>query len=188
MQDAGIKMSKACLVICKQLIFLLERGWLQTAFNYYATQAISPPRKTSSSLHLLTVLSSRYMVLDRKSIPIVAYKGKKIRVFLSEDYEFLCRIYGLSGASGTHKPLTGLGCHCCLWYLIKQLFHPVCDSVSLRTICDDHQKFTSAGSVHRNVKNFNNCLHAPFPPNFPLTQVLPVYHIAMIVTQKNSSK
>lgn len=29
------------------------------------------------------------------------FRGKKIRVFLSGDYEFLCRICGLSGASGT---------------------------------------------------------------------------------------
>ena len=27
-------------------------------------------------------------------------RGKRIRVFLSGDYEFLTRVYGLSGASG----------------------------------------------------------------------------------------
>ena len=30
------------------------------------------------------------------------YSGRTIRVFLSGDYEFLCRIYGLSGASGEY--------------------------------------------------------------------------------------
>ena len=27
-------------------------------------------------------------------------RGKKVRVFLSGDYEFLCHLFGLSGASG----------------------------------------------------------------------------------------
>jgi len=27
-------------------------------------------------------------------------RGKKLRVFVCDDYEFLCKLYGLSGASG----------------------------------------------------------------------------------------
>ncbi len=29
------------------------------------------------------------------------YRGKSLKVFMSGDYELLCRIYGISGAAGT---------------------------------------------------------------------------------------
>ena len=29
--------------------------------------------------------------------------GRRIRLFMAGDYEFLCRLYGLSGASGKHN-------------------------------------------------------------------------------------
>ena len=41
----------------------------------------------------------------------ICWQGKKIRMFVFGDYEFLCAIYGLSGASGRH---------CCLWCEIPQ--------------------------------------------------------------------
>ena len=31
---------------------------------------------------------------------IITIRGKQFRVFLSGDYEFLCKMYGISGASG----------------------------------------------------------------------------------------
>ena len=33
-------------------------------------------------------------------LQIFYFSGRTIRVFFSGDYEFLCRMYGLSGASG----------------------------------------------------------------------------------------
>jgi len=33
------------------------------------------------------------------------YRGKRIGIFISGDYEFLCNIYGLSGASGEPKQM-----------------------------------------------------------------------------------
>ena len=43
------------------------------------------------------------------------WKGKKFNVFLTGDYEFLTKIYGLSGSSGTYP---------CLWCLMqKRHFH-----------------------------------------------------------------
>ena len=65
-----------------------------------------------------------------------------------------------------------------MWCLIKQdeLISPpdVHGPVTLRTvhsICDDHKRFVNAGSILKNVKNFNNCLNEPFFQKFPLTQV-----------------
>lgn len=64
-------------------------------------------------------------------MPSISFlRGKDIRVFLSGDYEFLTRMYGLSGASGslrytlvqatttTFAFLLYVGRHCCLWCLI----------------------------------------------------------------------
>ena len=36
----------------------------------------------------------------------IKWESKIIRIFMFGDYEFLCAMYGLSGASGRH---------CCLW-------------------------------------------------------------------------
>ena len=41
---------------------------------------------------------------------MVEWKGRTFRIFLFGDYEFLCAMYGLSGAAGKHP---------CLWYTIS---------------------------------------------------------------------
>ena len=48
----------------------------------------------------------RYGIIYTASVHVINYmvilfnRGKKVRIFLCGDYEFLCRLYGLSGASG----------------------------------------------------------------------------------------
>ena len=37
---------------------------------------------------------------------IIIIRGKQFRVFLSGDYEFVCKMYGISGASGTSRICT----------------------------------------------------------------------------------
>lgn len=44
------------------------------------------------------------------------YRGKKIRVFAFGDYEYLTRMYGLSGPSGKHSK----GCGC-LWAFVESI-------------------------------------------------------------------
>ena len=49
----------------------------------------------------------RYIILKKTSKPYIALlyticRGKKVRVFLCGDYQFLCHMFGLSGASGMH--------------------------------------------------------------------------------------
>ena len=39
-----------------------------------------------------------------QNIFIFFYRAQNIIIFMSGDYEFLCRIYGLSGASGNLEP------------------------------------------------------------------------------------
>lgn len=112
------------------------------------------------------------------------YRGKTIRVFLSGDYEFLCNMFGLSGASGK-KTITGnshnyyhmkilIGRHCCLWCLIKseELKNPPANvpSRSTGSILSDHRSFIADGGNLKRAKNFNNCVREPFF-KIPLNQV-----------------
>ena len=113
-------------------------------------------------------------------------RGKKVKVFLCGDYEFLCRMFGLSGASGTYNVrisvprqlLILLGRHCCLWCLITQeqlkLPPSTRGPVTARTtksISEDYEKFQKAGANPKMVKHYNNCVNKPFFPSMPLSQV-----------------
>ena len=105
-------------------------------------------------------------------------------MFLCGDYEFLCRMFGLSGASGAYSEsiqfrnqcaeitvyvLFLLGRHCCLWCLITQeqlkLPPSTRGSVTARTtksICEDHEKYVKAGANPKMAKHHNNCISKPF--------------------------
>lgn len=117
-------------------------------------------------------------------------RGKSIRVFLSGDYEFLCRCYGLSGASGKllklfsnydHENYTDLpiGRHCCLWCDIKK-DNLKCAPTdrdddptlrSLESLEKDHSDFMSVGKGDlRKAKEHNNVIGKAFF-NIPLGQV-----------------
>lgn len=111
-----------------------------------------------------------------------------MRLFLCGDCEFLFRLYGLSGASGTFEKCTcidgsylsvTLGRHCCIYCLIRQdqlnIPPEVRGAISLRTIesiCRDHKRFLDSGAKLNNAKHHNNCINEPFFNNFPLTQVI----------------
>lgn len=124
----------------------------------------------------------RYTVQNNK-----LNRRKKVRVFLCGDYEFLCRLYGLSGASGLIHTLChycdyitfiNVGRHCCLWCLItsSQLKLPPSSRgpVSLWTtesICTDYEGFEKSGKKIKEAKNHNNVIEKPFFISIPLSQV-----------------
>ncbi len=111
-----------------------------------------------------------------------------IQVFFTGDYELLCVMYGLSGASGKYKP--GIveyflwiiksfceGRHCCLWCIIRSadLKVPLCvrghsPLRSLQTLMEDHKKFVDAGADLKKAKEFNNVIGKAFFP-IPLEKV-----------------
>ena len=108
-----------------------------------------------------------------------------MKVFLCGDYEFLTRMFGLSGASGTKNTptvfftsVTGMspsGRHCCLWCLARsdQLKNPP-SSFTLRmtdTIISDHHRFVAAGANLKRAKEFNNSIDEPFFRELPIDQV-----------------
>ena len=107
---------------------------------------------------------------------------------MSGDNEFLCRIYGLSDASGNleHQGFKNIykktmlrtaGRHCCLWCHIKSsdLKIPLSDrgrslDRTLQNLKSGNDKFLQAGGNIKNSKHFNNVIDkAMF--DIPLTQV-----------------
>ena len=108
-----------------------------------------------------------------------------MKVFLCGDYEFLTRMFGLSGASGTKNTptvftsVTGMsipsGRHCCLWCLARsdQLKNPPSSFTprTTDTIISDHHRFVAAGANLKRAKEFNNTIDEPFFRELPIDQV-----------------
>ncbi|GFO22870.1 amine oxidase [Plakobranchus ocellatus] len=69
-----------------------------------------------------------------------SWKGKLLKVFLNGDYDFLCKMYGLSGPQGTYP---------CLWCLMPQraMHQPSdqCQLRSLESLLTDNKSFMQLG-------------------------------------------
>ena len=119
-------------------------------------------------------------------------REKRIRVFLCGDYEFLCRIFGISGASGenlmtcigyggntyTDQFVHIIGRHCCLWCTIASgnlkvplLQRGLSTPRTLESLKADHGRFMSSGGDMKKAKQFNNVVNAPLF-DIPLDQVM----------------
>lgn len=112
------------------------------------------------------------------------WKGKSIKLFLNGDYEFLSKIYGISGANGIHF------CVYCL--ATRNKIHSKTDGFQLRTIESlktDNQMFKNEkGGDKKYVSGYNNCLHTPLL-NMELTQACPPYlHILLGIVLKHHKK
>ncbi|GFN74207.1 hypothetical protein PoB_000071300 [Plakobranchus ocellatus] len=108
------------------------------------------------------------------------WQGKKIKVFLNGDYDFLCKVYGLSGPQGTYP---------CLWCLMpRQTMHKEENPSQERTLgslSSDHHRFPSDDSNKREVAKYNNSLHQPLLP-IELDKVVPPYlHILLGIVLKH---
>ncbi|XP_065641217.1 uncharacterized protein LOC124812048 isoform X1 [Hydra vulgaris] len=80
------------------------------------------------------------------------YKDNNIRVFVFGDYQFLCALYGISGASGRH---------CCLFCYATasdmKFGEHKSSEVKDRTLEDlflDHERFIENGGLKKNAKEF----------------------------------
>ena len=116
---------------------------------------------------------------------LLNHRGKRIRIFLFGDYQFLCKAYGISGASGTdtwlkickkvnnfHPPS---GRHCCQT-TADEMKRPLQERGpaplwSLHTLQRDYLQFHAVGKGNiKNAKHYNNVIGKPFF-DIPLTQV-----------------
>ncbi|KAL5502912.1 hypothetical protein EMCRGX_G009770 [Ephydatia muelleri] len=93
-----------------------------------------------------------------------------IKLFMCGDYEFITRMYGLSGASG---------CYPCLYCLVfhENMVKPLsarghAPPRTYESICTDHQRYIASGVRRKQVKHFYNCITEPIF-NIPIEQVCP---------------
>ncbi len=114
------------------------------------------------------------------------FRGYTIRLFQSGDYEYLCKIYWLSGASGIcdlfkyfiFKILTSIGQHNCLWCTIpsSKLAEPPSKRTpfplrSLESLAEDHRKFLTQGKGNLKVAKLYNNVIGDTLFDIPLTNV-----------------
>ena len=106
-----------------------------------------------------------------------------IRVFICGDYQFLSKLYGLSGPCGTFVTKYAcisiiciiIGRHPCLWCLISLSEMQISKSVrglsevhSLLSFHNYHKSFMESYGDAKLVKEFYNCITIPFfdlPPS-----------------------
>ncbi|KAL5506255.1 hypothetical protein EMCRGX_G007860 [Ephydatia muelleri] len=123
-----------------------------------------------------------HMALDRYKPQIESLQGMKwreysMRIFICGDYEFLSKLYGLSGANGRHP------CPYCTinqdeMQLSMSMRAGCSQSRSLQSFHDNHQRFLDSGGNAKKVKEFYNCISKSFF-DVPLSQVcLPGLHIS----------
>ena len=103
---------------------------------------------------------------------------KTVRVFVCGDYEFITKLFGLSGAQGMHP---------CLWCLTTKVLMQLDPSGlptppqkrTLDSLKDDNRRFIEAGADKKDAKSFNNSIQSPIL-NIDLKQVaLPSLHILL---------
>ena len=122
--------------------------------------------------------------LQIEDVQKMVWKGKKVRVFMCGDYDFLCKMYGLSGSRGIH---------CCLWCLTAsseiqkdRQIQKKTKARKLNNIKVHHRNFVSKGKGKKaNASKFFNVIHLPIW-DIPIRQVCPPYlHILLGVVKRH---
>eukprot|EP00731_Ephydatia_muelleri_P000867 Em0001g867a len=113
------------------------------------------------------------IALDRYKDQVAHLQGMQwrqytIKLFMCGDYEFITRMYGLSGASG---------CYPCLYCLVfhENMVKPLsarghAPPRTYESICTDHQRYIASGVRRKQVKHFYNCITEPIF-NIPIEQL-----------------
>ena len=110
------------------------------------------------------------------------WNEKRLRLFLFGDYDFVLKLYGLSGPQAVHP---------CLWCKAskQQIQRPPSEQAiherSLHNIKCDHKRFKRAGEKKKNAKAFNNVVTEPIW-DIELTHVAPPYlHLLLGIVKKH---
>nr|XP_047129350.1 uncharacterized protein LOC124809337 [Hydra vulgaris] len=113
-----------------------------------------------------------------RQIQSMKWREKNFRVFIFGDFEFLCPVYGISGATGRH---------CCLFCEITKNEMQLSmkdrnQSIFLRTLeslKSDFERFKNDGGNNKNAKKFNNVIDEPLF-DIPIEQIaIPALHITL---------
>ena len=107
------------------------------------------------------------------------YSDQTIRVFIVGDYDFLTKVYGLSGASGKRlfivmNIIINTGKHFCLfcYKTLDDLKLPPVSSAArtLEALMLNSSRFLADGGKLKKAKEYNNCIARPIF-HIPLDQV-----------------
>ena len=134
-------------------------------------------------------MDNRRLLLEQHNEQIqklsgMQWRDKTIILFQFGDYEYLTKMYGLSGAAGVHP---------CLWCkatkneIQKHKQDRIGNTVqrTLHGIKRDNNRFVKAGAKKQNVKVYNNALQKPIW-DIQLTQTAPPYlHILLGIVKKH---
>ena len=104
------------------------------------------------------------------ALDAMTWNDKNLRVFLFGDYDFLLKLYRISGAQSFHP---------CLWCEASKeqtqkspTEQPVLPERTLRSIKSDIRKYKRAGSKQKTAKAYNNAVLSPIW-DIELTHVAP---------------
>lgn len=155
---------------------------LQHPNSKHNTFVIALLEEKDTSENLVRLLGpNSHLQQDIRQLESLVWNGKKIRLFLSGDYDFLCKTHGLSGAQGVRP---------CLWCTItkdkiKKGEGPAQER-TLVALKSDFLHFEKDGKGKRaNAKHFNNVCSQPLWA-IELSHVCPPYlHILLGITQKH---
>ena len=109
------------------------------------------------------------------------WRQKAIKVSLNGDYDFLCKVYGLSGPQGTFP---------CLWCLTPRRYMNNTDKATfitrtLYTLIGDNASYTTHCGNKTKVASCNNCKN-PLLITIELDKVAPQYlHILLGIALKH---
>ncbi|XP_077998240.1 uncharacterized protein LOC144451311 [Glandiceps talaboti] len=122
-------------------------------------------------------ITTKELMAEVSSLDGLLWRDFSIKVYVMGDYEYLTKLYGLSGPCGKYF---------CLWCHttkdICSLFpetRPSVDARTLESIIADHDKFKEDGGSLRKAKEYHNCIHSPLI-GIPTERVaLPGLHISL---------
>ena len=117
------------------------------------------------------------------ALDAMTWNNKNLRVFLCGDYDFLLKLYGISGAQSFHP---------CLWCEASKeqtqkspREQPVLAERTLKIIKSDLRKYKRAGSKKKTAKAYNNMVLSPIW-DIELTHVAPPYlHLLLGIVKKH---
>eukprot|EP00117_Sycon_ciliatum_P035782 scpid24552/ scgid0050/ len=107
--------------------------------------------------NLDTLLKAYHSQIKELASGKVTWKGRVVNLYLFVDYEFMCKVYGISGASGVRS---------CLFCLATKTDMQTADSSlqqrrTLEQLAGDNARFQEAGSILAQAKNFHNVTGRP---------------------------
>ena len=146
-------------------------------YNTFVVAMANVPDNHSNIIKWMSILEP-----ELKQLANSEWDGKRVVIFDFGDYEFLTKIYGLSGAGGKHP---------CLWCLMpldetRKGSNETYEARSVDSLKKDNERFMGEGKgKHGDVQAYNNCLH---PPNtaVDVDAVCPPYlHIMLGLVHKH---